>query len=241
MKAALASVKFINKDLNFNLSQIDKYSRMAKETGADLIVFGEAFLQGFDSLSWNHEEDLKTAVPRDGKEIKAIKDMSLKYGIDIMTGYIEKDGGNIYSSEILVSGSEMLYNYRRVSTGWREEDRTDCHYLEGNDSGPFFYKDKSYGIALCGDLWDKDTMQSFSFRETLIWPLYINYDEKEWLSTGENEYARQAGHFARKVLMVNSVSSSPDEVSTGGAFVFENGKATQRFYTGEEGLLVVDL
>ena len=55
MKIALASAKFINNDIAYNLHQMERYARRAKDSGADLICFGETFLQGFDSLCWNYE------------------------------------------------------------------------------------------------------------------------------------------------------------------------------------------
>ena len=53
LKIALASAKFINKDVTHNLIEMEKFMCIAKENGADLVCFGEAFLKGFDSLCWN--------------------------------------------------------------------------------------------------------------------------------------------------------------------------------------------
>lgn len=62
MKIALASAKFINNDIAYNLHQMERYARCAKDSGSDLICFGETFLQGFDSLCWNYEKDKEIAV-----------------------------------------------------------------------------------------------------------------------------------------------------------------------------------
>ena len=40
----------------FNISQIEK-ALSAAQGRVDLLCFGEAFLQGFDSLSWDYETD----------------------------------------------------------------------------------------------------------------------------------------------------------------------------------------
>lgn len=50
MKIGLASYKFINQDLSFNLSQIEK-AMQAAQGSVDLLCFGETFLQGFDALN----------------------------------------------------------------------------------------------------------------------------------------------------------------------------------------------
>ena len=50
MRIALASARVRNNDMAFNLSQMRKYMAQAREQNADLVCFGEAFLQGFDAL-----------------------------------------------------------------------------------------------------------------------------------------------------------------------------------------------
>ena len=62
MKIALASARIVDRDINYNLSQMERYMKEAKAMGADLVCFGEAFLQGFNALSWQYEEDKKIAV-----------------------------------------------------------------------------------------------------------------------------------------------------------------------------------
>lgn len=46
MKIALASAKFINNDIAYNLHQMERYARRAKDSGADLICFWRNFLTG---------------------------------------------------------------------------------------------------------------------------------------------------------------------------------------------------
>ena len=54
---ALASKPFVNGDIGANLTVV--LATMAEGTalGADLVCFGEAFLQGFDSLCWDYAVD----------------------------------------------------------------------------------------------------------------------------------------------------------------------------------------
>lgn len=57
MKIALASqVSEINIEINFKLI---KSIMIELKQKVDLICFGEAFLHGFDALSWNYEQDKK--------------------------------------------------------------------------------------------------------------------------------------------------------------------------------------
>ncbi len=52
MKVVLASASVKNSDIPYNLQAMKK--AMASCCGADLIVFGESVLQGFDCLSWEY-------------------------------------------------------------------------------------------------------------------------------------------------------------------------------------------
>ncbi len=65
MKIALASARFVNRDIEYNVSQIEHYMIDAQTNGAELVCFGETFLQGFDSLFWHFEEDLGVAISTD--------------------------------------------------------------------------------------------------------------------------------------------------------------------------------
>ena len=74
--------------------------------------------------------------------------------IDLLFGYVEREGDSLYSSCALMQKGQLLYNYRRVSQGWKHYWRTDHHYREGDTVEVFSYRGKRCAIALCGDLWD---------------------------------------------------------------------------------------
>ena len=92
MKVALAGSRFVNGDMAFNLTQIEHWAREARRRGAELICFGEAFLQGFDALSWSYETDTNIAVRTDSSVFTRLKALSAGLGIDLLLGYIERKG-----------------------------------------------------------------------------------------------------------------------------------------------------
>lgn len=239
MKIALAAARYRNRDIEFNVSQMIKWMQEAKAHGADIVCFGEAFLQGFDALTWDFEKDKETAVSADGPVFDRLKEATVRYGIDLMFGYDELDGESIYSSAALLSGGEMLYNYRRISRGWKEYCKTDDHYREGDAVGTFAYRGLNCVIALCGDLWDEP--ERFALGEDLLlWPVYISYTPDEWRKGGEQyEYACQAAEVTENVLLINSISDTND--AFGGCSWFDCGEIREHFEMGREGLLYVDM
>lgn len=155
MKIALASVRIVDRNISCNLSQMERCMKKAKAMGADLVCFGEAFLQGFNALSWQYEEDKKMALTTSSSELMHIKALTKDIGIDILFGYNELSDDTLYSSCALISDGTIIHNHRRISRGWKEYSKTDEHYKEGSTVEVFDYKGKKCVIGLCGDLWDR--------------------------------------------------------------------------------------
>lgn len=238
MIIGLAQYRFINGDIEFNLSQIKK--AMESFSGkADLLCFGESFLQGFDAFSGTYEDDKNHAVTIESPEIKRIADWSKAYKTAVMFGYFEKEGDVLYSSCAVVSDGKVIHNYRRTSPSWKEKTWPEAHYREGRERRPFVLNDRAFGIALCGDLWDRD-WEKFKTDAVLLWPVYVSFDLEAW-ATEEKEYALQASQVAKEVLMINSLSESPDPVSHGGAFYFREGETEAKLPFDTEDVLLVEI
>lgn len=142
MRIGLASAKFIDRDIPFNLSQMEHYMREAKKQGAELVCFGESFLQGFECLCWDFDRDREMAVSLDSPEIQTLCRWTVDIGIDVLFGFIERDAETLYSSCALLGGGKLLHLYRRISLGWKERLYTDHHYQEGTVVEPFLYRGK---------------------------------------------------------------------------------------------------
>lgn len=236
MVVGLASCRCENGNAAFNLSQIERMAHLAAGK-ADLLCFGEAFLQGFDALCWDYETDRETAVSLDSGIMGRLMALSRASGVGILTGYIERAGEALYSSCAVMDGRRLVHNYRRVSRGWKDYWRTDEHYREGRATGTFAFRGTDFMPALCGDLWD--CPERFETDAAVIWPVYVNYTVDEWEQEGVADYARQAARVSRRVLMVNPIDRDPE--NHGGAFFFRDGGAVQRLPFDREGILYVEV
>lgn len=234
MRIALAAYEFRNGDIDFNLKNMERAIEAAIEK-ADIVVFGESFLQGFDALCWDFEKDKTIAITKNGETMRRVERMSRDHNIDLIFGYFELDGERIYSSCAVIEGGRLAHNYRRISVGWREPN-TDGHYQEGEETCEFDYRDQKLMLALCGDMWDMP--KRFKTDGVLVWPIYVIFPLDEWRKM-EHEYAEQTLLAAGSALLVNPISHDPDSI--GGAFFFENGRTAQKLEFGEEGLLFVEL
>ena len=234
MKIGLAPYKFKNNDVAFNLSQIEKAMESARGK-ADLLCFGETFLQGFDALSWGFEKDKDIAVSVNSPIMRQLCDLTLRYGADLLLGYLELDNDSIYSSCVVLEQGRIAHNYRRISKGWKEPI-ADGHYREGNDTREFLYRGRHFQIALCGDLWDFP--ERFQTDHVLLWLIYVNFALDQWQEY-EQEYAQQAHTAARQTLLVNSISDDPK--AHGGAFYFLDGRIEKRIAYDQEKILVIEV
>ena len=232
MKIGLASYECRMNDIEFNLAQIEK--AVAGSGDAELVCFGEAFLQGFAAVTSDYTTDIGLAVGQDSLPMTRIRALSSEYRKAIMVGYIEKDGEDIYSSYALIEEGEIIHNYRRISKNWKDYEITNEHYREGNDTKPFLFRGVEMNTALCGDLWIYP--EAFRCSGLLIWPVYVNFDLDEEESA---EYAKQAALACERTLLVNPLSKEP--LSRGGAFFFENGKIEKKLALDQEKLLIVEI
>ena len=92
MKCALAAVGFINGDIEHNKAILA--GALEKCAGkADVVIFGEAFLQGFYALNFIAEHDMAAAISHEDVMIREICSMAKEYSIAVSFGFIEKDGG----------------------------------------------------------------------------------------------------------------------------------------------------
>ena len=204
---------------------------------ADMLCFGEAFVQGFDALCWAYDADRETALELSSEPMMRLREWTVRYGISLVTGYIERDREMLYSSCIVLSDGEIVHNYRRISKGWKEYTKTDGHYGEGDRTGTFYLHGKEMMIALCGDLWEYP--DRFRTEHLLLWPVYVNYSIEEWRSGALDEYAAQASLAAEDVLMVNPIDRDP--VNHGGSFRFLHGKTAAGIPFDQENILIVDI
>ena len=237
MKIALVVAEIVDGNIEFNLSQMERFAKDSRRAGADLGCFGEAFLQGFNALSWQFDQDKNVAVATDSKIFSRIISLTKEIGIDILFGYNELDGEDIYSSCVLIENGGIIHNYRRISMGWKESSKTDGHYKEGNSVEVFDYKGKKCAIGLCGDLWDFP--ERFNLGEdVLFWPVYVSWTKEEWENGGKMEYAEQAKMCCPKTLYVNSICK---EDAFGGAVFFVDGQIQRELAIYNEGILFVEI
>ena len=95
---------------NFPLAfaEIEATAQAAAASGADLALFPELFLPGYNAA-------VLTSQSIDGAWVSAFKRIAVDAGVAIAVGFAETDGPRVYNSAIAISPrGEVLALYRKI-------------------------------------------------------------------------------------------------------------------------------
>jgi predicted amidohydrolase len=110
MKIAAAQISCAPGDIGANVRKIRDFASRAKESGVELIVFPEMVDTGYSmpviqkhATSWN-----EGAVPK-------LQKMAKELAISIVAGVSDRDGANIYNSQIVIDrNGQIVAKYRKT-------------------------------------------------------------------------------------------------------------------------------
>lgn len=244
MKCALAAVGVLNGDVQHNQRVMMNVMKGCSGR-ADVVLFGEAFLQGFYGATFEVAHDRQVALYRGDAILQEIGRAARTYAIACSFGFIEKDGDSFYSSQMTLGADGKIADlYRRVSPGWKEAF-ADAHYREGDAFHAFTLHGKKVAVGLCGDLWYDANIDAIHqlHPDVVFWPVYTDFPANEWNTAVKQEYAQQAGKLGCPVLYVNSLCKDKvgDDIARGGAALFVDGTIVQEVPSGEGNVLFVEI
>jgi predicted amidohydrolase len=243
MNIGLASVKFINNDIDFNLKNCMWFTQKAKERNVDLVLFGEAYLQGFESLVWKPEIDLAVGIARQSEIMDKLRNCCKEENIAIGIGYIEREENKLYSSYLVIDkdGNDIA-NYRRISNGWRIENVDSKTYKEGTEFSIFEFMGYKMTVGLCGDFWTDEIIKKFPKHniDIALWPVFVSRDNKKMRTDEFNEYIEQSRKINKNIFFVNSICEGKNYIAYGGAFAIINNELKAFLDQEKEDILVVN-
>ena len=238
MKIALASKEHVNNDIVFNQNQI-LIALNGLQGKVDLVCFGEAFLHGFDALTWEYDKDKEIALDIDSTYITEIRNHAHKTNTAVGFGFFELAEESIYCSYLIIGkDGSIVDHYRRVSIGWKYHTRTDYHYQEGICFHSFKLMDKVIVTALCGDLWYPENASAINGieKDFVLWPLHLDYSLEKW-GKENKEHLEMATRITTPTLFINNISPT----SFGGCYHYDKGQVVAELPMGEEGFLIINI
>ena len=146
----IATAQFENKsgDKDYNLSVIDKLSKIAAKDGAHAVAFHECSVTGYSfarHLSKNQMLDLAEYIPT-GPSVKRLTEIAKENNIAVLAGLFEKDADDkLYKAYVCVDKNGLVAKYRKL------HPFINPHILPGDSYCVFELFGWTCGILICYD------------------------------------------------------------------------------------------
>lgn len=244
MKLGLCVEYSEDRNFNANLERLRNRVREAKSAGAELLFFGEAFLQGFGAMTFDYAEDIDIAFGIHGAELAEVRAVASKYAVGIGVGFYENFKGAIYSSYLVVDDLGMpILHYRRRSEGWKMP-RACADYREGTAFQTGKFQGKRFGLMICGDFWEEELLPDLVKMEDdvdfFVWAVHCDYPVDRWERAEKDFYRERSAILGKPVLYCNNLITESD-MAKGGAYCWHLGREIASLAVDEPGILTVEI
>lgn len=142
MRIAAAQTPEFRNDVGAALDWAEGVVVSAQEQGVALLVFPEAYLQGYLTDAGAHG----VAIDLNSEEFATIGSRLSRPGITIVVGLIEQDGEHIYNTAVVISDGRLRGRYRKVFLV--DGERV---FAAGTDTPAFSAGGLRFGINICFD------------------------------------------------------------------------------------------
>ena len=111
VRVAVCQILVIDGDRDGNFRRIENALELAEAKGAELAVFPESSL-----LGWENPDAYRLATPIPGQDSDRLAKMARQHHIMLAIGLDEKDGEKLYDSALLIdSDGKILWKYRKIN------------------------------------------------------------------------------------------------------------------------------
>lgn len=177
---AMAQILCIDGDRSGNFVRIENAIREAKEKNAEIVVFPESAI-----LGWENPDAHKRADPIPGADSDQLCRLAIKYSIFICIGLDEKEGDKLYDSAILIDDKgNILLKHRKVNV---LPELMNPPYSVGNkEANVVDTKFGTIGILICADTFLDDLLSLMADKkpDMLLIPYGWAAPENAWPEHG---------------------------------------------------------
>jgi omega-amidase len=148
MKIAVAQISCSLGNPEANLSKVRDFSRRAKQSGAELIVFPEMIDTGYSmAVIQTHAASWKSGF------VLGLQEIANKLSIAIVAGASEREASSIYNSQVLVDQQgNLAAKYRKTHLYAVAPVEEQICFAPGDAFASFALGDLRFGFSICYDL-----------------------------------------------------------------------------------------
>jgi NAD+ synthase (glutamine-hydrolysing) len=149
LRLAVAQVNATVGDIAGNVRKVLSACGLAREAGANLVVFPEMVLPGYPP------EDLLLRASFVEENLAAWREVAgSAHGVTVVAGFVDRDAkGRVWNAAGVAAGGRVLGVYRKMhlpNYGVFDEMR---YFHRGTEPGIFPVRDSRVGITICEDIW----------------------------------------------------------------------------------------
>jgi NAD+ synthase (glutamine-hydrolysing) len=218
IKIDIAQINPIVGDLDNNAQKIIDLTLESANNGFDLLVFPELALVGYPPEDLLLRHDFMQQVER---KIKLIKS-KLPVDIAIIFGAPCKQNGVLYNSAYLIQDDEIKIYHKQKLPNYSVFDEKR-YFTAGTQSFVFTVKNQRFGLLICEDVWDKNTvLETVKYGvQTMIVinasPFHIDKHQQRL-----DEIKKRVLENKIEFIYVNLVGGQDEIVFDGGSFMMNN-------------------
>ena len=218
VKAALAQIDLVVGDVAGNTAKIIDYAERARDVErADIVVFPELSVCGYPPEDLLFHAGLRHDVEAAVAEIR-----DKVFGIAVLLGFPEYDGGHIYNACAVLEDGRILAHYRKQLLPNYAVFDEERYFTAGKDHAVFKINGIRVGLNICEDVWSAGPIGA-SRAAGAECVLVINGSpfEKRSQEAREDAVRARVNETGIPVVYVNHVGGQDELVFDGGSFVMD--------------------
>ncbi len=237
IRVAIAQYRSEALEKDRNLRKMEEAVEDAAAEGADLLIFPELFLTGYNIRN----EVFRLAEGRDGKSVESMAKTAAEHGMHIIFGMPERDGDRIYNSAVLIDPDSDVGIYRKAMLPNFGAFEEALYYTPGREFPVFHTGIGVIGISICYDIFYPEINKIYAAKGA---ELLVNISASPSISRAlfEKVLPARAIENGAYMLYSNNVGTQIGLVFWGGSRVIgPKGEVLAKGEPYKEELVVADL
>lgn len=158
MKIALVQINPVIGDFEENCRNILKWSKKAKASGCELVIFPELSVSGYPPQDLLERQSFIDS--HDAAIEKLLVDLP---DLDVMFGCFERrqgqNGKDLFNSAVVARRGKIIYRARKQLLPSYDVFDETRYFEAGTTAGLYSIKDMRFGVTVCEDVWREEVTQ----------------------------------------------------------------------------------